>query len=170
MSISDKLILYTDGSTIVRNPSQYGGTYSFILVQYDNKEILRSSGVYIPKNMGTSTVTNNQMELLAILIGLQSAKEHKLHITKIRSDSKIALGRMFQGWRLKNIPDWMVELKDSFSVGGIRGEFVKGHNGNKWNELADQICEREAVSYLQRSGLAHLIYQHRHPFWQRVNG
>jgi len=150
------MMLYTDGGVIFRNPSIYGGTYAFILVD-EGQEVYSKSGVWRPKNMGTPTVTNNQMELLAVLFGLEYAKSRNYRLSKIVSDSKITLGRLFQGWRLKNIPEWMIEMKESFSLRGVRGEFVRGHNGNKWNEMADQLCEQEAVRFLKGQGLSHLI-------------
>src|SRR5688572_23283573 len=117
--------------------------------------------------MGTPTVTNNQMELLAVLLGLQYADSAHYRIDRLVSDSQITLGRMFQGWSLKNIPDWMIELKDSVSTWGIKGEFVKGHNGDRWNELADKLCEIEALEYLRSSGLSKLIGLHTSPPWMK---
>ena len=159
--------LYTDGGVILKNPSVYGGTYGFVIVK-SGKEIYRGSGTYSPEEMGTSTVTNNQMELIAVLLGLQYADSARHKITKIVSDSQITLGRLFNSWRLKNIPDWMIEMKDSLSLRGIKGEFQRGHSGHKWNELADGLAEREATEFLRTAGLSHLIYQHKNPFWKRA--
>jgi ribonuclease HI len=161
------MILYTDGGVIVKNPSVHGGTYAWVIVDED-RVIHRGSGVYDPNDMGTQTVTNNQMELLAVLLGLQAAQGRKIKIRQIRSDSQITLGRLFQGWSLKNIPDWMIDLKDNLSVHGIRGEFVKGHNGEKWNEMVDLMADDEAVRFLQRNGLTHLISAHKNPWYMRV--
>ena len=30
---------------------------------------------------------------------------------------------------------------------------VKGHNGNKYNEMADELANNEAMNYAQRGGL-----------------
>ena len=160
-----KVTMYTDGSTIVRNPSEYGGTYAFLLVNENGTMVHNDWGVYSPEDMGTSKVTNNQMELLAVLMGLKYAEGSRYRITKIVSDSKVTLGRVFQNWSLNNIPEWMVDLKDSLSVRGIRGEFQKGHAGHKWNELADQIAETAAIRFLTGAGLEHLIYQHKNPWY-----
>jgi ribonuclease HI len=148
-----KLTLYSDGGTIVYNPSYYGGTYAFVLVDQNRtpyREVYRQSGIYTPKEMGTLKVTNNQMELLAILLGLQYAQTRRLSVLTVVSDSKITLGRVFQNWSLKNIPPWMVELKDSLSVQGVHGVFKRGHSGHKWNEVCDELCRREEYEFLRK--------------------
>jgi ribonuclease HI len=155
-----RLTLYTDGGTIVYNPSYYGGTYAFVLVDQNKtpyREIYRQSGIYTPKYMGAPKVTDNQMELLAILLGLQYAETHRLPVLTVVSDSKITLGRVFQNWSLKNIPSWMVELKDSLSVSGLHGVFQKGHSGNKWNELCDELCRTEEREFLRKIGQLHVL-------------
>ena len=99
--------LYTDGGVIVRNPSSFGGTYAFIIVD-GGKEVFSKAGVYTPADMRTPDVTNNQMELLAVLLGMEYAHAKGIKIREIVSDSQVTLGRLYQGWKLKNIPDWMV--------------------------------------------------------------
>src|SRR5688572_24046577 len=107
--------LYADGGVIQKNPSMIGGTYDYVLIR-NGKAIWQGSGVYDPQAMGTPVVTNNQMELLAILLGLQYCEAAHYVVRSVTSDSQITLGRVFQGWSLKGIPDWMKELKRSLSI------------------------------------------------------
>jgi ribonuclease HI len=147
----------------VKNPSIYGGTYAFVLVDHDRKkgrEIYKQSGVYDPNDMGTPVVTNNQMELIAVLLGLQWAAAYRLRVIKVVSDSKVTLGRVFQGWSLKNIPAWMIELKSSLDVRGIHGQFQKGHVGHKWNEMADQMAASAGSRFLVDNGFGHLVREY----------
>jgi ribonuclease HI len=141
------MYLYADGGVIGHNPSKIGGTWAFVIVDEKGKVLHKDAGVYVPEEMGTSTVTNNQTELVAILLGMQWANARRIKIKTVFSDSQITLGRMFQGWSLKNIPDWMIDLKDSLSVRGVRGQFIKGHNGDKFNEMCDRMCEQQANEY-----------------------
>jgi ribonuclease HI len=158
--------LYTDGSTIMKNPSPYGGTYAWIVVNSANKAVMTGSGVYTPDKIGADVVTNNQMELVAILHGLQAARTKGHVIREIVSDSRITLGRLFDGWRLKNVPDWMIEMMDNTSLRGVRGTFVKGHSGDYWNEMADKMTNDEGVAFLQSKGLDDMIYQYLNPWWK----
>lgn len=143
--------LYADGGVISRNPSLYGGTYGFVLV-HRNKVVYKQSGTYTPQDMGTDKVTNNQMEMIAILLGLQYAQNAGYKVTAVISDSKVTLGRLFKGHSLTNIPTWLRELKDSTPILHIKPELVKGHAGNKWNELADWLCKCEAIWYHESKG------------------
>ncbi len=48
-----------------------------------------------------------------MLLGLQYAQARHLLLKEVVSDSKVTLGRVFDKWSLKNIPDWLTELKSS---------------------------------------------------------
>jgi ribonuclease HI len=146
--------LYTDGYTIGYNPSRIGGTWAFVLVER-GRVVEQVTGVVVPDDVDTRGVTNNQVELLAVLKGLEFAREQGYKIGTVYSDSQITLGRVFQNWSLKNIPTWMVEMlrRVKPSPWTVRGEWVKGHNGNKYNELCDHLCEEQASIYEQEREL-----------------
>lgn len=144
--------LYTDGGVIVRNPSIYGGTYAYILVK-GSKVIHKQSGVFVPSDMKGLIVTNNQTELAAVLLGLQYAQEQELSVNEVVSDSKVTLIRVFRKWSHTNVPQWMTDIKESLSLTGIYGTFVKGHNGDKFNEMADKMCDTEHRNFLVKQRL-----------------
>src|SRR5688500_18958595 len=98
--------LYVDGGVIVTNPSIIGGTYAWRVVYYEGAPLGRGA-VVTTSQMG-GLVTNNQTEMLALLEGLKRLPDH--FNGTIYSDSQVTLGRIFMGWKWKNIPAWMHTL------------------------------------------------------------
>lgn len=147
--------VYTDGGVVGRNPSDFGGTWAFVAVDSNDQEVFRSSGFH--KTQGQAT-TNNHTELIAVIEALEAMPEG--WTGTIVSDSQITLGRVFSGWRMKNVPEEYVErlrvAKER--LGKISGKHVDGHptkaqlesglgkrnnSVSKWNVLADQLCNDE---------------------------
>ncbi len=137
--------LYTDGACR-GNPGK--GGYGAILVygKYE-KEI---SG-------GERETTNNRMELMAAIAGLQALKEPCR--VKLYSDSKYLVDAYNQGWvyswkksgwkrgkeELKNPDLWdrLYLLTEKHEVTFI---WVKGHNGHDYNERCDALATGYADS------------------------
>ena len=137
--------LYTDGACR-GNPGK--GGYGAILVygKYE-KEI---SG-------GERETTNNRMELMAAIAGLEALKEPCK--VKLYSDSKYLVDAYNQGWvyswresgwrrgkdELKNPDLWdrLFSLTEKHDVSFIR---VKGHNGHDYNERCDALATGYADS------------------------
>ena len=138
--------LYTDGACR-GNPGK--GGYGAILVygKYE-KEI---SG-------GERETTNNRMELMAAIVGLEALKE-PCEVT-LYSDSKYLVDAYNEGWvfsweknswkrgkePLKNPDLWqrLFELTGRHRVTFI---WVKGHNGNPYNERCDSLATSYADSF-----------------------
>jgi ribonuclease HI len=137
--------LYTDGACR-GNPGK--GGYGAILVygRYE-KEI---SG-------GEKETTNNRMELMAAIAGLEALKEPCR--VKLYSDSKYLVDAYNQGWvyswkksgwkrgkdELKNPDLWdrLFLLTEKHEVTFI---WVKGHNGHDYNERCDALATGYADS------------------------
>lgn len=86
--------VYTDGAY---SSSRNQGGLGIVFIK-DNKVIAKFSKTY--KN-----TTNNRMELMAVIIALQSIKDEN-EIT-IYSDSMYVIGTATQGWkRKKNLDLW----------------------------------------------------------------
>ena len=98
--------LYVDGGVIASNPSMIGGTFAFRIVS-DPYDPIGWANVITSAKMG-GPVTNNQTEMLALLIGLKHLPDY--WTGTIYSDSQVTLGRAFMGWKWKNIPDWMLKM------------------------------------------------------------
>ncbi len=135
--------IYTDGACS-GNPGI--GGYCAILI-YKGKEKIVSGG--------DNLTTNNKMELLAIIKGLQSLKE-RCKVT-IYSDSQYAVspfidGRIntwiLSGWKtadkkeVKNVELWkdLVCLVNANEVTFVK---VKGHSDNENNNRCDKIARGE---------------------------
>ena len=128
-----KYELYTDGSY---SSSRDQGGIGIVFVK-DNKEILRYSKMY-------KHVTNNKMELGAIIIGLRMIKQPIESLT-VYTDSMYCVGCITQGWkRKKNALLWQEFDKQYKRVQelcpNIEFKHVKGHADNVWNNICDEIA------------------------------
>lgn len=134
--------LYTDGAA-KGNPGP--GGYGAIL-KYGAKEKELSEGF--------RNTTNNRMELLAVIAGLEAIKKPGWKV-KVISDSKYVVDSVSKGW-LKNwvIKDfkgkknrdlWERYIKAAASH-DVQFQWVKGHAGHPENERCDQLAVRAAES------------------------
>ena len=145
MSEKTKVTLYTDGACS-GNPGV--GGYGAILVHID------ANGVKHEKefSQGYKMTTNNQMELLAVIVGLEALKK-PCNVT-VYSDSKYVVdafnnkwidGWIAKGWKtagkspVKNVELWkrLLEAKKQHDVEFI---WVKGHAGHEYNERCDTLA------------------------------
>jgi len=135
-----KVTLYTDGACS-GNPGP--GGYGTILVFVD------SNGVTHEKELsaGFQHVTNNQMELLAVIVGFESLK--KAADVTVISDSKYVCdafnSKWIDGWirknwkNVKNEELWKRLLK-SMQGHDVNFNWVKGHAGHSYNERCDKLA------------------------------
>lgn len=127
--------VYTDGAY---SSSRNQGGLGIVFIK-DNKVIAKFSKTY--KN-----TTNNRMELMAVIIALQSIKDEN-EIT-IYSDSMYVIGTATQGWkRKKNLDLWEKydAVIDSFKT--VTFKHVKGHATNMFNNLCDEMAVTASQAY-----------------------
>ena len=127
--------VYTDGAY---SSSRNQGGLGIVFIK-DNKVIAKFSKTY--KN-----TTNNRMELMAVIIALQSIKDEN-EIT-IYSDSMYVIGTAIQGWkRKKNLDLWEKydAVIDSFKT--VTFKHVKGHSTNMFNNLCDEMAVAASQAY-----------------------
>ena len=144
-----KLFIYTDGACS-GNPGP--GGYGVILKYGEHfKEI---SG-------GFCDTTNNRMELMAVIKGLENLKE-PCDVTVV-SDSRYIVDAMEKGWARKwrangwkrnkkdaaLNPDLWAKVLDLCETHAVRFHWVNGHSGHQENER----CDRMAVSAAAQPGL-----------------
>lgn len=89
-------------------------------------------------------VTNNKMELAAVIVALRMLKKEVDSITVI-TDSQYVIGCATLGWqRKKNKRLWEEFDKQYKRVSElcpkIEFKHVKGHSGSYWNERADKLA------------------------------
>ena len=149
MAEKTKVQIYTDGACS-GNPGI--GGFGTVLVHID------SDGVKHEKELseGYKTTTNNQMELMAVIVGLEALKK-PCEVT-LYSDSKYVVdafnnnwieGWIKKGWKtagkspVKNVELWqrLLKAKEKHEVEFI---WVKGHAGHEYNERCDQLAVNAA--------------------------
>ncbi|MCO5934932.1 ribonuclease HI [Mucilaginibacter sp. RB4R14] len=128
--------IFTDGSSSGNpGPGGYG-------------VIMRSGQHYKELSAGFRKTTNNRMELLAVITGLEAIKSPNQSVT-IFSDSKYVIDaiekRWVHGWVIKGFAGkknkdlWMRYLNIA-KVQNVKFVWVRGHNGHPENERCDQLA------------------------------
>lgn len=140
-----KVTIYTDGACS-GNPGP--GGYGTILVYIDSEGQKHQKEI----SCGYKNVTNNQMELLAVIVGLEALK--KPAEVNIISDSKYVTdafnnnwidGWIKKGWKtagksnVKNVELWQRLLKAK-EPHDVKFTWIKGHAGHEYNERCDYLA------------------------------
>ena len=135
--------IYTDGACS-GNPGP--GGYCAILVYGENEKVISGS---------ERETTNNRMELLAVIKGLECLKE-KCNVN-LYSDSQYVVDAFNQEWifgweqngwktagkkQVKNIDLWQ-KLLEKYQEHKINFIKVKGHADNEYNNRCDKIAVSE---------------------------
>ena len=128
--------IYTDGSSLGNpGPGGYG-----VILEY--------KGSIKELSEGFRKTTNNRMELLAVIIALESIKEFG-HKIRIYSDSKYVVEAVNQKWifnwekqnykKKKNSDLWKRFLK-IYRKHDVKLIWLKGHAGHLQNERCDFLA------------------------------
>ena len=139
-----KIDIYTDGACL-GNPGP-GGIGIVLLYNELEKKL----------SYGFLDTTNNRMEMLAIIVALKSLK--KPCNIDLYSDSRYVIDALTKGWVLKwQANNWMRNNKDpalnvdlwEIMLDVMKGHrvnfiWVKGHSGNKYNEICDKLAQSAA--------------------------
>ncbi len=130
------IYLYTDGAA-KGNPGN--GGYGVVL---------KSGQHYKELAAGFRLTTNNRMELLAVIIGLEEIKKEQA-IIHVYSDSKYVVEAIEKGWVFnwvkkdfkdkKNKDLWLRFLK-IYAKHQVKFHWIKGHAGHPENERCDQLA------------------------------
>jgi ribonuclease HI len=134
------IIIYTDGSA-KGNPGN--GGYGIVMMSGSYRKELKQ---------GFKLTTNNRMELLAVIIALESVKKENSEIT-IYSDSKYVIDSVEKkwvfGWEKKKFnkkknPDLWIRFLKIYRMQKVSFIWVKGHANNKENERCDFLAVEAA--------------------------
>lgn len=141
--MSDKIIIYTDGSSR-GNPGPGGYGVVMILENTDYKKEL---------SQGFIKTTNNRMELLAVIVGLEQINKPDQNVM-IVSDSKYVVDainmKWLIGWQKKRFKDvknpdlWQRFLK-VYRQHEVEFKWIKGHNNHPMNERCDFLAVQAAM-------------------------
>lgn len=133
MIMLNNYIVYTDGA--YSSSRKQGGT-GLVFIK-DDKVILKHNAMY-------KDTTNNRMEIQAVINAFKCIRKPIDSLT-IYSDSMYVIGCATMGWkREKNSDLWEIYQKEYDKVSKLcsKIEFihVKGHNGDKYNEIVDKLA------------------------------
>ena len=136
MAEAQPIVIYTDGSAL-GNPGP-GGYGVLMLYKNQKKEI----------SQGYRLTTNNRMELLAIIVALESLKVSDRDVM-IYSDSKYVIDSVDKGWVFgwvkkgfkgkKNADLWRRFLQ-IYPKNKVKLTWVKGHANIPGNEHVDKLA------------------------------
>ncbi len=132
--------IYTDGSSR-GNPGP--GGYGVVMASTNHHKELSA---------GFRKTTNNRMELLAVIVALESLKLTGLYVT-IFTDSKYVCDAVEKkwvfGWEKKNFAgkknaDLWKRFLILYPKNHINFKWIKGHAGHKENERCDELATMAA--------------------------
>lgn len=140
-AMSHHLMIYTDGAAR-GNPGP--GGYGIVLIWGQKRKEIAA---------GYRLTTNNRMELMAVIVALQSLTKTAIPVT-IYTDSKYIVDSVQKGWLQnwiktdfkggkKNKDLWLQyhELSKQYQV---RFVWVKGHADNAMNNRCDELATQAA--------------------------
>lgn len=135
--------IYTDGAA-KGNPGP--GGYGVVLLSGTHRKEL---------SCGYKHTTNNRMELLSVIVALESIKIPNSHIT-VYSDSKYVVDAVEKkwvfNWQKKNFKDkknpdlWMRFLR-IYPKHKVTFKWVKGHASNVENNRCDELAVAAASGF-----------------------
>jgi len=133
--------IYTDGAS--RGNPGPGGYGVVMIAGTHRKEI----------SEGFRLTTNNRMELMSVIVALESLKKEETAAT-VYSDSKYVVDSVEQkwlfGWEKKGFkdkknPDLWIRFLKIYRKHKIKFVWVKGHASNKENNRCDELAVEAAL-------------------------
>jgi ribonuclease HI len=128
--------IYTDGASSGNpGPGGYG-------------TIMKSGQHFKELSGGFRKTTNNRMELLAVIVGLEAIKLDKANVL-VTSDSKYVVDSVEKGWvfgwvkkgfKDKKNPDLWKRFLEIYKKHNVKFKWVKGHAGHAYNERCDELA------------------------------
>lgn len=136
--MQNEITIYTDGASS-GNPGP--GGYGTVLIYGKHR---------LEKSEGFRLTTNNRMELMAVIVGLEALKIPGSNVV-VYTDSKYVSDSVEKGWvfkweatgfkKKKNRDLWIRFLK-IYRQHKVRFVWVRGHANN----LENEVCDRLAVA------------------------
>jgi ribonuclease HI len=130
--------IYTDGAAKGNpGPGGYGVVMEMVGSPY-KKEFFE----------GFRHTTNNRMELLAVIVGLEKLKAPKTNVLVV-SDSKYVVDSVEKGWvfgwekkyfKDKKNPDLWLRFLKIYRQHHVKFMWIKGHNNHPQNERCDELA------------------------------
>ena len=139
--------IYTDGAC-TGNPGP--GGYGCVILNGDRRQ---------ERSAGFSLTTNNRMEILACITGIEAFAETGETRATLVTDSRYVVNAVTKGWAKKwrsrrwmrtdiepaKNPDLWERLLDLLNSCDVRFQWVKGHAGHAENERCDELAVAAAA-------------------------
>jgi|WetSurSiteA1Bulk_404760.scaffolds.fasta_scaffold06606_3 ribonuclease HI len=134
--MASEITIYTDGAAS-GNPGP--GGYGVVLIYGKHR---------LEKSEGFRLTTNNRMELLAVIKGLEALKIPGSRVV-VYTDSKYVADSVEKGWvfqwesksfKKKKNPDLWIRFLKVYRKHKVRFVWIKGHASNAENELCDRLA------------------------------
>lgn len=131
-----EITIYTDGAAR-GNPGP--GGYGVVLLSGNFRKEL---------SCGYKLTTNNRMELLAVIVALESLKQEN-SIVKLYTDSRYVADAVEKKWvfewekknfKKKKNPDLWKRFLMIYKKHQVKFIWIKGHSQNAENEICDQLA------------------------------
>jgi len=131
-----EITIYTDGAA-KGNPGP--GGYGVVLISGKHR---------LEKSEGFRLTTNNRMELLGVIIGLEALKIPDSKVV-VYTDSKYVADSVEKGWvftweskafKNKKNPDLWIRFLKIYRKHKVRFVWIKGHANNAENEVCDRLA------------------------------
>ncbi|OUS10286.1 ribonuclease HI [Gammaproteobacteria bacterium 54_18_T64] len=115
--------------------------------------LLRYNGIEKPLYGGETHTTNNRMELLAAIRGLEALSERcQIDLTSDSQYVRKGITEWLQGWKargwktaakkpVKNKDLWQL-LDQQAARHEVNWHWVKGHSGHRENDIADELANQ----------------------------
>ncbi len=133
--------LYTDGASRGNpGPAGFGLILKYGTFEKEHKQGFRRS-------------TNNRMELLAVIIGLELLTKDDQTVLVV-TDSQYVVNAIEKGWlfdwqktnfKKKKNKDLWQRFLEVYKKHTVRFEWIKGHNDHPYNERCDKLAVEAAL-------------------------
>jgi len=134
--MSHNITIYTDGAA-KGNPGN--GGYGVVMLSGEHRKEI---------SQGFQHTTNNRMELLGVIVGLESLKFENSNVT-VYTDSKYVVDSVELKWvfgwekvgfKKKKNPDLWKRFLQIYRKHNVKFIWIKGHANNKENERCDVLA------------------------------
>jgi ribonuclease HI len=134
--MQNEIIIYTDGAS-KGNPGP--GGYGVVLIYGKHR---------LEKSEGFSLTTNNRMELMAVIEGLEALKIPGSRVV-VYTDSRYVADSVEKGWvfqweskafKKKKNPDLWIRFLKIYRKHKVRFVWIRGHADVPENEICDRLA------------------------------
>jgi ribonuclease HI len=141
MQKNPEIIIYSDGAS--RGNPGSGGYGTILKFGPHRKEL----------SQGYKLTTNNRMELMAVIVGLEALKAKECQVT-VYTDSKYVADAVEKGWiynwvnkrfKGKKNADLWLRFLEVYKRHKVKFIWIRGHSDNPDNERCDQLAVQAAL-------------------------